>query len=100
LPLPTGTTIGELWTRHEVEVRSVAREILDLQEWLAGTALPRGRLMDGLLQGFAADPNHICTGRSARKRLQRALGVVRSAGISTPTLEEIEQKMCTLSLGG
>jgi hypothetical protein len=100
LPLPAGTTVGQLWSFHQAEVRSVAREILDLQDWRAETTLPRSRLMDGMLQGFAGDPDHICTGRSARKRLRRVLETARLAGISTPTLAEIEQKISALSPGG
>ncbi len=87
--LRTGGTVDELWSQHRALAEAVANEILDVQEWLTQTKLPRARLMAGMLEGFAGDPQHICTGRTARDRLQRALKHAGEAGISTPTLHAI-----------
>ena len=84
-----GGTVSELWANHRELAEAVAREILDIQEWLTQSKLPRARLMAGMLEGFAGDPNHICTGRTAPARLQRALRFAREAGIGTPALEKI-----------
>jgi hypothetical protein len=85
----TGGTVSELWANHRELAEAVAGEILDVQEWLTQSKLPRERLMAGMLEGFAGDPNHICTGRTAPVRLQRALRFAREAGISTPALDAI-----------
>ncbi|MCX7113878.1 MAG: hypothetical protein NTX45_28150 [Proteobacteria bacterium] len=77
--LKTGGTVGELWGKHRGLAGRVANEILDIQEWLAGCALPRARLVAGMVEGFDGDPDHICTGRSAPERLQRALILARNA---------------------
>lgn len=84
-----GGTVSELWNHHRELAEGVAGEILAIQEWLAGTALPRVRLMAGLLEGFAGDPRHLCTGRSAPARLDRARRLAREAGIATPWLDGI-----------
>lgn len=85
----TGGTVSELWTDHRELAKEVAQEILDVQECLTQSKLPRERLMAGMLEGFAGDPQHICRGRSAPVRLQRALKLAHEAGISTPVLQEI-----------
>jgi ketopantoate reductase len=87
--LRTGGTVSQLWDQHRSLAQAVASEILDIQEWLAGETLPRERLLNGMLQGFDGDPNHICTGRSAPVRMRRALQIAREAGIDTPTLDAI-----------
>lgn len=84
-------TVGELWRDHRALAEAVAHEILDIQEWLAGTPLPRERLLEGMLKGFDGDPDHICTGRTAPKRLRRALATARTAGLAVPTLTAIER---------
>lgn len=89
--LKTSGTVGELWYSHRKLAESVAKEILDIQEWLAQCQLPRDRLMASMVEAFNGDPNHICTGRSAPERLQRALRLANDAGISTPVLKEIAQ---------
>jgi hypothetical protein len=87
--LVTGGTVSELWSRHRELAEKVAGEILAVQAWLARSVLPRERLMAGMLEGFAGDPQHICTGRSAPARLRRVLEHARAAGIETPILRDI-----------
>jgi hypothetical protein len=89
LRLPPGATVSELWNAHRDLAEAVSGEILDIQDWLTGTRLPRERLMAGMVEGFDGDPNHICTGRSALKRLRRSLAVAREAGIELPVLRQI-----------
>lgn len=89
LQLPPGTTVSQLWERHRPLAESVASEILLLQEWLAGSELPRERLIEGMLEGFAGDPQHICTGRTAAQRLRRALRIAESGGIAVPELHRL-----------
>ncbi|UZR28505.1 Rossmann-fold NAD(P)-binding domain-containing protein [Methylococcus mesophilus] len=91
--LRSGGTVSELWERHRELAEETAREILDLQEWLTQTRLPRDRLMAGMLEGFAGDPNHICMGRTAPVRLRRALSWAKQAGIATPILQSIADEL-------
>lgn len=87
--LKVGGTVGELWTDHRALARDVAAEVLAIQAWLAGTALPEHELIDGLVGAFEADPGHGCTGRSAPARLARALDHADAAGLAVPTLRSI-----------
>ncbi len=90
--LKTSGTVSELWCNHQELAKSVANEILDIQEWLAQCRLPRDRLMAGMVEAFDGDPHHICTGRSAPERLQRALKLAKKAQLSTPVLQKIAQE--------
>ena len=47
------------------------------------------KLISGMLEAFAGDPNHRCTGRSAPARLARALQQADAAGLAVPQLREI-----------
>lgn len=85
----TGGTVAGLWRDHRELAEAVAREVLDVQEWLAQSPLPRDRLIAGMVEGFEGDPDHICTGRSAPARLRRLLDHARAASIATPTLDGI-----------
>ncbi len=87
--LKVGGTVGELWENHEEFARTVANEVIDLQEWLTGEKLDREALINGMVSAFNGDPNHGCMGRSAPARLQRALQQAAEAGLSLPTLEQI-----------
>jgi len=87
--LRTGGTVAELWSEHRPLASAVAGEILEIQEWLVGSPIDREQAVDGMVQAFAGDPGHGTTGRSAPRRLERALRIARSAGISTPNLDKI-----------
>jgi len=87
--IKTGGTVGELWTQHRVFATAVANEIIDLQEHLTGTTLPRNALIDGMATAFDGDPDHKCMGRSAPVRLARALTIAKDADIETPQLQAI-----------
>lgn len=89
--LKVGGTVGELWTKHRALTESVAEEILSIQFRRLGYELDRTRLMDDLLEGFAGDLNHICMGRSAPKRLARALEEATKFEVKVPHLRQIAQ---------
>jgi len=87
--LKTGGTVSELWRDHEDFARAVASDVMDIQESLVGHALPRQRLIDGMLEAFDGDPDHGCMGRSAPARLARAIDQADAAGLEVPTLRRI-----------
>jgi hypothetical protein len=88
----TGGNVGELWAEHREFATAVANEIIDIQEHLTGTTLPREKLIDGMVEAFDGDRDHKCMGRSAPARLVRALALAAEADINTPTLKEIAAK--------
>lgn len=88
--LKTGGTVSELWQRHEAFARQVADEVMDIQDWLTGKRHDREALIAGMLEAFAGDPEHQCTGRSAPARLARALAHADAAGLAVPTLRSLK----------
>jgi hypothetical protein len=88
-----GGLVGQLWREHRALTEGIAQEILDIQAWLAQAELPRERLIAGMLEGFAGDPQHICMGRSAPERLRRTLRHAQEAGIAAPVLSEIAAEL-------
>ena len=87
--LVTGGTVSELWTDHRELAEGVAREVIQIQETLVGHDLPADVLIHGMLEVFAGDPDHGCTGRSAPARLARALQQADSSGLEVPQLRKI-----------
>jgi len=81
--------VFELWREHEALVRAVASDVMDIQQALVNEALPRERLIKGMLEAFEADPAHKCMGRSAPARLQRALEQAGQTGLSVSSLKQI-----------
>ena len=96
----SGGTVSQLWQHHRELAEGIAGEVLDLQEWLAGQSLPRERLMAGMLEGFEGDPQHICTGRSAPVRLQRARRFASESGIATPWMDGIAADLAASQKAG
>ncbi len=90
--LEVGGTVEALWRDHRQLARDVAAEVLEIQAWRAGEALPTRALMDGLVAAFEGDPTHGCTGRSAPARLARALDHADRAGLRVPTLRAIASR--------
>jgi hypothetical protein len=88
--LKTGGTVSELWQNHEPFARRVAGEVIDIQDWLTGRRHDREKLIAGMLEAFAGDPNHGCTGRSAPARLARALQHADAGGLAVPTLRALQ----------
>lgn len=87
--LVVGGNVDALWKTHESLAREVANEVIDLQEWLTGQTFERESLIQGMLAGFEADPEHKCMGRSAPARLERALHLSQHAGLAAPRLQMI-----------
>ena len=87
--LVTGGTVSELWENHRELAETVAREVIQIQSSLTGQELQAEELIAGMLQAFAGDPDHGCTGRSAPARLARALQQADAAGLAVPRLREI-----------
>lgn len=87
--LEVGGTVGELWERHRTLAEAVAGDVLDLQAALTGRQFDRAALLHGMLEAFAADPQHACAGRTAAARLERALAHAAAFGLSVPALKRI-----------
>ena len=87
--LVTGGTVNELWANHRELAEAVAREVIQIQTALTGQDFQAENLIAGMLEAFAGDPDHRCTGRSAPARLARALQQADAAGLAAPRLREI-----------
>ncbi len=91
--LRTGGTVSELWNEHRPLAGAVVSEILAIQEWLVGSPIDPDSAINGMVRAIEGDPDHGTTGRSAPRRLERAIGHARSAGIETPRLIEIGREV-------
>ena len=87
--LRTGGTVSELWQNHQDLARSVANEVISLQEGLTGSRFNNDELIEAMLEAFDGDPAHQCMGRSAPARLARALEQADRLGLDLPTLRTI-----------
>jgi hypothetical protein len=85
----TGGTVTELWNDQHAFASAVASEVLDIQDWLVGSSVDRDAAVAGMVSAIDGDPAHGTTGRSAPRRLERAIGQAREAGIATPVLLEV-----------
>ena len=90
--LEEGTTTESLWTQHNDFARSIADEVIDVQEWLTGAAFQRKGLIDGLAEGVYGDPQHKCRGRAAQGRLARLLEIADEAGLEIPRKRELQAR--------
>ena len=90
--LASGGTVSELWLNHQTLARSIANEVIDIQEWLTGKSFARDTLINGMLDAFDGDPQHKCMGRSAPARLQRAIKLADEAGLTVSGMREIQAK--------
>ena len=89
--LEVGGNVGELWEQNNDLARTVASEIIALQERLAGKSFDHEALIAAMLKAFDEDPAHKCMGRSAPVRLSRALEQAEQFGLELPTLRRIAQ---------
>ena len=87
--LEVGGNVGDLWSKHKVVAESVALDVIRLQEALTGEALNHQKIIDGMVNAFNGDPEHMCMGRSAAVRLQRALMLARQNNLTLSMLERI-----------
>lgn len=84
--LDTGGTVSELWDGHRDLAVAVGDEVLMIQEHLVGRSVDAASMYRGMVAAFEGDPDHGTTGRSAPRRLQRALAHAAEAGLETPNL--------------
>ena len=90
--LVTGGTVGELWQSHQDIARTVASDVMDLQESLTGNKYEREALINGMVNAFEGDLEHKCMGRSAPARLDRALTLANEASLAVSKLKEIKKE--------
>jgi hypothetical protein len=87
--LEVGGDVGDLWNEHKVVAESVALDVIRLQEVLTGQALNHQKIIDDMVSAFNGDPEHMCMGRSAAVRLQRALMLAQQNNLTLSMLERI-----------
>ena len=87
--LKTGGTVSELWSNHQDFAKAVITDVHLLQQHLVSGTLDNEVLTNAMLVAFEGDPEHGCMGRSAPARLERALQIANSAGLTVNTLQEI-----------
>lgn len=89
--LEVGGNVKQLWEDHRPIAQAVASDVIRLQETLTGKAFDHRLLINGMVSAFNGDPEHMCMGRSAPVRLQRALALAAENKISLGMLERIAQ---------
>lgn len=90
--LECGGTVEQLWNEHQDLARTVANEVMDIQETLVDAKVDREKLIQGFVEAINGDLEHKCMGRSAPARLQRALGLADKAGLAVTKMREIQSK--------
>lgn len=90
--LKVGGDVGTLWQKHQSLARTIALEVIALQEKLVGQTLDPEPLIAGMLAGFEGDPAHGCQGRTAAARLQRALNQAKEFGLDLPCMQKIARE--------
>ncbi len=89
--LEVAGNVGQLWDEHKTLANGVAADVIRLQEVLTGKTLNHQALIEGMVAAFNGDREHLCMGRSATVRLQRALSLARDNDLSLPMLERISK---------
>jgi len=87
--LDVAGNVGQLWDEHNQLARDVAGEVVRLQESLTAQSLGSEALIEGMVEAFNGDREHMCMGRSAPGRLQRALDLASENGLELATLQRI-----------
>lgn len=90
--LKTKGNVQDLWDNHNALAREIASEVIDIQETLVGHEVHRNTMMAGLKRGIDGDPEHMCMGRSAPARLQRAIELADAASLEVSKLREIQSQ--------
>ena len=89
--LITKGNVEDLWNNHNELAREVSDEVMDIQATLVGHDLDREKLIAGFKEGIDGDLEHMCMGRSAPARLQRALEIADKEGLAAVKLREIQK---------
>lgn len=92
--LVVGGNVDELWNQHQSLAREVANEVMDIQFKLIGRELDREKLIAGMVEAIDGDLEHMCMGRSAPSRLQRAINHADQFELEVPKLRSIYQDKC------
>lgn len=87
--LEVAGNVGQLWDEHKIVAESVVTDVIRLQEALTGKTLDHQALIDSMVSAFNGDREHMCMGRSALVRLQRALMLAKQNELTLPMLERI-----------
>ncbi len=87
--LEVGGNVGDLWREHKILASGVANDVIRLQGILTGEILNHDELINGMENAINGDTEHMCMGRSAPVRLQRALVLAKENNFSLPMLERI-----------
>lgn len=87
--LEVGGNVGDLWEKHKIVAESVALDVIRLQEALTGMPLNHQGLINGMVNAFNGDPEHMCMGRTAAVRLQRTLMLAQQNDLKLTMLERI-----------
>jgi protein-tyrosine-phosphatase len=87
--LETGGTVSDLWNNHRNLATAVGDEVLAIQEYLVGRPIDSKATYAGMVHAFDGDPDHGTTGRSAPRRLERAINHAAQASVDTPNLTAI-----------
>ena len=95
--LVVGGTVHGLVHDHPNLFADVLREVLDVEEAVAGHLLDRAPIEEKVRRAIAADPEHVCTGRTAKARLRRTIAHAHAHGVSVPTLAAIAREQEALS---
>ncbi|NPA72709.1 MAG: hypothetical protein GXO35_07755 [Gammaproteobacteria bacterium] len=90
--LEVGGNVEGLATTHKTVMNQVAKDVLDIQDWLTNQSNDRAALMEGLLEAINGDLEHGCMGRSAPARLTRALAFAEQANLGVKTLKQIAKQ--------
>jgi ketopantoate reductase len=91
--LKTGGSVSDLWKNHQDFARSVVRDVSTVQSYLTGVELDSDKLIDAMLVAFQGDPDHMCMGRSAPARLQRALAIADEADLDVPVFKALSDEL-------
>ena len=91
--LETGGNVGELWAQHQDVARQVSQEVINIQQALTGQQFDAEQLIASMVNAFNGDLNHMCMGRSAPARLQRALSLAEQHQLALPKMREISAKI-------
>ena len=91
--LITKGNVDDLWNNHNELALEVANEVMDIQATLVGHELERDNLIAGFKAGIDGDLAHMCMGRSAPGRLERAIDLADNAKLDVKKLREIKNQL-------
>lgn len=90
--LITKGNVADLWDNHHALAIEVANEVMDIQATLVGHDLDREKLIRGFKAGIDGDLEHMCMGRSAPGRLERAIAQADVEKLEVNKLREIQKQ--------